>query len=378
MAKNLHRVEQECAGLTTALNKFKKGSREWALIKLKLDIVMDELACIMEDYAIFENVAGVKKLHNANDDDAYASSQDDAAGMIPISVSAKLTDSVRTIPVVPLRKPEHLVTDACLVVGKMSSRSRHHGACPIDGRYNNDQQMMDLKDLTIILEGVQKYSAEWFTIKSVMNELSQGKEHEITKIRVETLLDEASQKISKSYVLRDDDRNKLLSRVRQNYRIRQHEQEQQQRQAQRQIHFSTVDNQTSGESGTQAPGQAPVCPEETTMAMVQQKAASDRCLALDEVPKYSLEWFQIKKGIASDKHMSKDTGGGEHFRPVPFVLLKPNNMPRSHHPVSGKSKKGQDLTQTIAHPDDSIENQTQTVNAWKQPISADRYLALPK
>lgn len=59
------------------------------------------------------------------------------------------------------------------LVDKKSSHSCHGSILPSNQNVSNNvnnKQLMDTKDLMMILEsGVQKYSIEWFTIKSVMN-----------------------------------------------------------------------------------------------------------------------------------------------------------------------------------------------------------------
>eukprot|EP00579_Thalassiosira_antarctica_P025829 CAMPEP_0202022854 /NCGR_PEP_ID=MMETSP0905-20130828/50503_1 /ASSEMBLY_ACC=CAM_ASM_000554 /TAXON_ID=420261 /ORGANISM="Thalassiosira antarctica, Strain CCMP982" /LENGTH=89 /DNA_ID=CAMNT_0048585101 /DNA_START=8 /DNA_END=273 /DNA_ORIENTATION=+ len=56
--KNIRRLKQECRGLSTALKSLKRNSKEWVMIKSKLEIASEELACMLEDRNLFRSFAG--------------------------------------------------------------------------------------------------------------------------------------------------------------------------------------------------------------------------------------------------------------------------------------------------------------------------------
>jgi predicted RNA-binding protein with RPS1 domain len=109
------------------------------------------------------------------------------------------------------------------------------------------------------------------------------------------MIEDATQKISNDYI-RDDVKNELLSRLRQSCQVRQQQQQQQQVP-------STVENRLicGDEIGMEAltiNGK-----DKSTKARRRRRQqnqgtrAENFTLLLEEVPKYSLEWFQIKKTL---------------------------------------------------------------------------------
>jgi hypothetical protein len=300
MEDNIRRANEECDGLTKALSKFTKGSREYTMIKLKLDVAKDELACMKEDYDMFANFATIvgdgddeTMLQNKNylNHDLFLPSRledtnDAVVGMSPTSVvSGILTPPLRTNNL-----------DHPPLLDKKSSRSCHGSLLSKEDGSNNANdrhEVSDTKDLMMILVGgVQKYSVEWFTIKLVMNKLSQMKERSIRSSKIETMIEDASRKISKSCDFREGVKNELFTRLR---RL------QEQQQQQQQIPPIVENKITSGDEI----GIAAVTINEqdiTTKARSRRKQQkkgksveeSNLTLLLDEVPKYSLEWFQIR------------------------------------------------------------------------------------
>jgi hypothetical protein len=306
MEENIHRANEECAGLSKALSKFTKGSREYTMLKLKLDVAQDELACMKEDYDMFVNFASAvgdsgegTMLHsnnNNNNDRSPLLQLEDTINTV--ERSPKLV--VSGIPTPPLHTNNH----PPFLVDKKSSHSCHGNfvsSSKEDGSKNtNDRQqqvVMDTKDLVMILEsGVQKYSIEWFTIKSVMNQLSQMKEQSsISSSKIESMLEDSTRKISNDFI-REDVKNELLSRLRQSCQVPLQPQQQQQQQQQ----ISTiVENKfnSNNEIGMEALTIGKVTTTKARRRRRQHKkertSAKEECnlttLRLDEVPKYSLE-----------------------------------------------------------------------------------------
>jgi len=308
MEENIHRANEECAGLSKALSKFTKGSREYTMLKLKLDVAQDELACMKEDYDMFVNFAsGVgdsgegTMLHSNNNNNNDRSTLLQLEGTNnTVERSPKLV--VSGIPTPPLHMNNH---HPFLVDKKLSHSYHGNSSSKEDGSNNtNDRQqqvVMDTKDLVMILEsGVQKYSIEWFTIKSVMNQLSQMKEQSSISSSKIGMLEDATRKISNGFI-REDVKNELLSRLRQSCQVPLQQQQQQQ--------ISTiVENKfnSNNEIGMEA---LTIGKDTTTKARRRRRrqhkkertSAKEECnlttLRLDEVPKYSLEWFQIHKTL---------------------------------------------------------------------------------
>ena len=319
MEENIHRANEECAGLSKALSKFTKGSREYTMLKLKLDVAQDELACMKEDYDMFVNFAsGVgdsgegTMLHSSNNNNKNNNNNDRSTLLQlegannTVERSPKLVVSGIPTPPLHTNNPPFLVdkklSHSCH--GNFVSSSKEDGS----NNTNNRQQqvVMDTKDLVMILEsGVQKYSIEWFTIKSVMNQLSQMKEQSSISSSKIGMLEDATRKISNDFI-REDVKNELLSRLRQSCQVPLQPQQQQQQQQQQQI-STIVENKfnSNNEKGMET---LTIGKDTTTKARRRRRqhkkertSAKEECnlttLRLDEVPKYSLEWFQIHKTL---------------------------------------------------------------------------------
>jgi hypothetical protein len=319
MEENIHLANEECAGLSKALSKFTKGSREYTTLKLKLDVAQDELACMKEDYDMFVNFASAvgdsgegTMLHsnNNNNNSNNNNNNNDRSTLLQlegtnntVERSSKLV--VSGIPNPPLHTNDH----PPFLVDKKLSHSCHGNfvsSSKEDGSNNtNDRQqqvVIDTKDLMMILEsGVQKYSIEWFTIKSVMNQLSQMKEQSSISSSKIGMLEDATRKISNDFI-REDVKNELLSRLRQSCQVLQPQQQQEQQ-------FSTiVENKLNSNNEIGMEALTIDGKDTTTKARRRRKqhkkestSAKEECnlttLRLDEVPKYSLEWFQIHKTL---------------------------------------------------------------------------------
>jgi DNA-binding transcriptional regulator YdaS (Cro superfamily) len=315
MVDNIHRAKEECIGLSKALSKFKKGSREYNMLKLKLDVARDELACMKEDYDMFVNFASIgggggdsgeeTMLHNNNhshnnlNDDGLPSLQlegtNDTVGRSPNSVSSGILTP-------PLHTNNNLAHP--LLVDKKCSRSRHDNfvlSSKEEGsnNANNRQELMDTKDLMMILEnGVQKYSIEWFTIKSVMKKLSQMKVGH-SSISIESMIEDATQQISNESI-RNDVKNELLSRLRQSCQVRQQQQQQQQQQVSSTIENRLICGDEIGMEALTISGKDKSTKARRRRRQQKQGTRAEECnftLLLEEVPKYSLEWFQIQKTL---------------------------------------------------------------------------------
>ena len=324
MEENIHRANEECAGLSKALSKFTKGSREYTMLKLKLDVAQDELACMKEDYDMFVNFAsGVgdsgegTMLHSSNNNNnnnnnknKNKNNNNDRSTLLQLEGANNTVERspklvVSGIPTPPLHTNNHhpFLVDKKLshsCHGNFVSSSKEDGS----NNTNNRQQqvVMDTKDLVMILEsGVQKCSIEWFTIKSVMNQLSQMKEQSSISSSKIGMLEDATRKISNDFI-REDVKNELLSRLRQSCQVPLQPQQQQQQQ------ISTIENKfnSNNEIGMEA---LTIGKDTTTKARRRRRrqhkkertSAKEECnlttLRLDEVPKYSLEWFQIHKTL---------------------------------------------------------------------------------
>ena len=158
---------------------------------------------------------------------------------------------------------------------------------------------MDTKDLMMILEnGVQKYSIEWFTIKSVMKKLSQMKVGH-SSISIEIMIEDATQQISNESI-RNDVKNELLSRLRQSCQVRQQQQQQQQQQVSSTIENRLICGDEIGMEALTISGKDKSTKARRRRRQQKQGTRAEECnftLLLEEVPKYSLEWFQIQKTL---------------------------------------------------------------------------------
>ena len=382
--ENMRRVEQECRGLSEAVNYLRKGSRKWTVVKSKLDVANDELACMLEDYEMYRNFAGGV----VGNDDGATTSQDGgtsspsrACPTPPVGSSAgrrpstkPATPSPSAIPTLPLGRggpggcppscrdrvvgsalssPDSSSSSAPDRAGSAqveTSRSRL-GASAKGGRGRDDvaddddrQRIMDPGDLATMLGGVQKFSIEWFTIKSAMKKLALEEEEKHGGGGGRKIMDEGDSRIvmheydslKRSVISTsnmqgpcdsggDDgvDMPTLVGRI---------DQTRQQRQGHLQqiVPISESKNDGGGASnkGRDISGRASACPERSTeegkhaagaREHPQPSAATDPDLApLDGVPKYSLEWFHIKREIeASWESTWRDANANRRGRARP-------------------------------------------------------------
>ncbi|MBV5277310.1 hypothetical protein JZU56_05885 [bacterium] len=368
--ENMRRVERECRGLSEAVNYLRKGSRKWTVVKSKLDVANDELACMLEDYEMYRNFAGGV----VGNDDGATTSQDGgtsspsrACPTPPVGSSSgrrpstkPATPSPSAIPTLPLGRggpggcppscrdrvvgsalssPDSSSSSAPDRAGSAqveTSRSRL-GASAKGGRGRDDvaddddrQRIMDPGDLATMLGGVQKFSIEWFTIKSAMKKLA--------------LEEEEKHGGGGGRKIMDEDMSTLVGR---NDQTRQRRQGRLQQIAP--ISESKNDGGGATNKGRDISGRASACPERSTeegkhaagaREHPQLSAATDPDLApLDGVPKYSLEWFQIKREIeASSKRESKRVSSSTVRRGEHQLLHSSEKAPMNDAPPSRQRK----------------------------------------
>jgi len=80
MGGDMRRVERECRLLSEAASYLRKGSREWTVVKSKLDVANDELACMLEDYGMIRNFAGDAVIEDDGGATAATTGPDDGGG----------------------------------------------------------------------------------------------------------------------------------------------------------------------------------------------------------------------------------------------------------------------------------------------------------
>jgi hypothetical protein len=136
--ENLRRLRHECEFLSAALASLKKGSKEWELIKSKLDIASGELACEIEDSKIVRYFAcddvGTDGEHDAgsNDDEApinLSTSTPPLQGQFDkgskmMNDIQNLSVSLTSIPTLPLVELSLLNSGVCR--GCADSGQTHH------------------------------------------------------------------------------------------------------------------------------------------------------------------------------------------------------------------------------------------------------------
>jgi hypothetical protein len=399
MVENICRVERECRGLSEALNYFRKGSREWTVIKSKLDVANDELACMLEDYDMFRNFAGdVAGNDEKGDDDATTSpdggTSPSRASFVPTppvgssggrrrTTTTTTTPSLSTIPSPPLGRggPDGCPPGRDCVVGETSSPAparghrspaRHlarelaKGGSGRDDVDDDRQRRTDPGDLTTMLGGVQKFSIEWFTIKSAMKKLALEEEkhdgsggsnmgegdsrivmHEDDSLKRSVIFTSNKEGPCDSGGHDGEDMSTLVGRI---------DQTRQQRQGQLQHIVPIVESKNDGDGATNkghdVSGRARSTEEGKNSAEARehqhQSAATDPDLApLDGVPKYSLEWFHIKREIeASSKRESKRVSSSAMRRGEHQLLPSSGKAPMHDAPPS-RQRKAKTTTRQI-------------------------------
>jgi hypothetical protein len=415
--ENMRRVERECRGLSAAVNYLRKGSREWTVVKSKLEVANDELACMLEDYEMYRKFAGDAV---GNDDGATtgpdggtSASPSRACPTAPVGSSGgrrpssakPATPSPHAIP--PPPPPGRGGPGGCppcrdrVVGGAQSSpapsspaapdragsaqvetsRSRR-GASAKGGRGRDDvvvdgdddrQRNTDPGYLATMLGGVQKFSIEWFTIKSAMKKLALEEEEKHDGSGGSRIMDEGDSRIAmheddylkRSVILTSnmegpcdsggDDGEDMSTLVGRNDQTRQRRQGRLQQIAP--ISESKNDGGGATNKGRDISGRASACPERSTeegkhaagaREHPQLSAATDPDLApLDGVPKYSLEWFQIKREIeASSKRESKRASSSTVRRGEHQLLDSSGKAPMNDAPPS-RQRKAKTTTRQI-------------------------------
>lgn len=184
--EDIRRLKQECRGLSAALKLLKKGSKESMMIKSKLDVASEELTCVLEDRLFRSFTTGA---------DATSLSVDDCLSLIPTPPLASagnkanngsvgqpaqvnVDDCLSSIPTPPLTSARKAVDqnrngpavngpkstrrpfpEPPLAKGRIESSSTRCEQQTEKNSYNHNtaQNRMDGFENT-----VQKYSLEWF------------------------------------------------------------------------------------------------------------------------------------------------------------------------------------------------------------------------
>ncbi|KAL3788727.1 hypothetical protein ACHAW5_005371, partial [Stephanodiscus triporus] len=186
--------ELECIGLSTALNSLKKGSREWTVIKLKLDVAKDELSCMLEDYNMVRCFAGGGNGDVGNDRHDFAASSDDMgdgsigvprphspgeevvddAGRPVVDAPSSASSSSLSPDRTEARGGRRLQSHAPDVRPSVIRSPRPLHGSSLKGGSRDDEERKNPEDLATITGGVQKFSVEWFAMKSAAKSVAAG------------------------------------------------------------------------------------------------------------------------------------------------------------------------------------------------------------
>jgi len=329
--ENIRRLNQECGGLSAAVQLLKKGSKEWVMVKSKLDIASEELACVLEDSTMFRSFS---------DGDAVDLNTKDCLSLIPtpplrhgreVTKPHSKSDTEFTVPplvkgkttghatkyeehrYVPHRKGVEIsrlpVPDSPNIRGSSWSPDSLHTANSVlevkpetsrqettvdtreytfQRRYKTQQNEFvpkpSLGDLYAQLKAVEKFSMEWFTTKCSI------KSEEIRNKELHVMSESAARKESGSTV--DDTK----------YAMDQH------------LKITTSSGiqiernnplSTAEEKSSSAKTKSHVSPQNgDPINSERNKVTQDMdnlTRQLDRMPKYTLEWFETKQKIAALK-----------------------------------------------------------------------------
>ena len=371
--ENMRRVERECRGLSEAVNYLRKGSREWTVVKSKLDVANDELACMLEDYEMYRNFAG----DAVGNDDGATTGPDGGTSASPSRACptppvGRVFGGAQSSPAAPDRAGSAQVETSRSRRGASAKGGRGRDDVVVDGD-DDRQRNTDPGDLATMLGGVQKFSIEWFTIKSAMKKLALEEEEKHDGSGGSRIMDEGDSRIAMhedDYLKRSvtltsnmkgpcdsggDDGEDMSTLVGRNDQTRQRRQGRLQQIAP--ISESKNDGGGATNKGRDISGRASACPERSTeegkhaagaREHPQLSAATDPDLApLDGVPKYSLEWFQIKREIeASSKRESKRASSSTVRRVEHQLLDSSGKAPMNDAPPS-RQRKAKTTTRQI-------------------------------
>eukprot|EP00584_Thalassiosira_punctigera_P009045 CAMPEP_0172527886 /NCGR_PEP_ID=MMETSP1067-20121228/2432_1 /TAXON_ID=265564 ORGANISM="Thalassiosira punctigera, Strain Tpunct2005C2" /NCGR_SAMPLE_ID=MMETSP1067 /ASSEMBLY_ACC=CAM_ASM_000444 /LENGTH=433 /DNA_ID=CAMNT_0013311707 /DNA_START=245 /DNA_END=1546 /DNA_ORIENTATION=+ len=180
--ENIHRLKEECRGLSTALKVLQRNSKEWVMVKSNLDIAREELACVLEDRNLFRSFAC------GNTADLNV---EECSSLIPtpplgrkeeVESNARFSSPVTKMPSLVTKtnatsmsenpngdsgraKFNAAISDTPLVKAdpNLSAESNEWGTTL--NQNENNWVCGGAEDQTDLLDKVPKYSLEWFQIK---------------------------------------------------------------------------------------------------------------------------------------------------------------------------------------------------------------------
>lgn len=316
--ENIRRLKQECRGLSTALKSLKRNSKEWVMIKSNLEIASEELACMLEDRNLFRSFTG-GIIADLNVDKCLSLIPTPPLGRKEEAINQNDTAFPPFITTPPLVTKKH---GTALGIGasdhdefakampepplamanpNSSAESKEYGGTM--ERTENAEVLRDVQSREDPLDKAPKYSLEWFQIKMETEAAKQGRNsltipnsplharpvplissapesHQLcgssqspTMLRKMTSLPEVSKAKTSRQGTADNDRSRSVPLTSRGFLPEQHK---------------------------------------NSNFKLDDRALSDK---LKTVPKYSLEWFTMKKDIiAATRIISDDKNDFEQAR----------------------------------------------------------------
>ncbi|KAL7546795.1 hypothetical protein ACHAWF_010129 [Thalassiosira exigua] len=357
--ENIRRLRLECRGLLSALKRLDRNSKEWLAIKAKLDIASEELSCLLEDRMIQTPPLGTKKTlkdqHDVNfiPTPPLATKPQTKYDSPPATHDSNSAIEVKNIDEVPkyslewfqmkrlareaypksksefiapnhsrwARSPKSSVGRSSLKISGVGMPGPEQTDDALTEWEKNQDFLTDqlkhesVEDLSATLKTVPKYSLAWFTIKKEIALVIERETHRNNGIHqslppnLTNITDDIEEELKNAMMLNERARN-------------------QRRLTDKNSRSCLIDG-----------SKTETHPPRPTDIRNRQKGCTDKRMnrlmdKLNAVPKYTLEYFQIKQQIDALKRDNTHDINGY----IPVKKKRDHSKPKPLPPISPKAR----------------------------------------